>query len=37
MGNERQYGLKYDWNLMQVMDDRIKGEIGIRYEIRKAS
>lgn len=36
MGKERQNGLKYDWYLMKVMDDRIKGEIGIRYEIRKA-
>ena len=37
MGNEKQHGLKYDWNLMKVRDDSIKGEVGMRYEIRKVA
>lgn len=37
MGNERQRGLKYDSYLMKVQDDSIKGEVGMRYEIRKVA
>lgn len=37
MGLEKQGGLKYDWNLMKVRDDSIKGEVGMRYEIRKVA
>ncbi len=35
MGNEKQNGLKYDCYIQKVQDDRIKGEVGMRYEIRK--
>lgn len=35
MGLEKQRGLKYDNYLMKVQDDSIKGEVGMRYEIRK--
>ncbi len=37
MGLERQGGLKYDTYLGKVQDDRIKGEVGMRYEIRKVA
>ena len=37
MGLERQCGLKYDNYLMKVQDDSIKGEVGMRYEIRRVA
>ena len=37
MGLERQRGLKYDNYLMKVQDDSIKGEVGMRYEIRRVA
>ena len=36
MGHEKQGGLKYDYRTGRVQDDKIKGEVDIKYEIRKA-
>lgn len=37
MGDDKYGGLKYDSYLKKVRDDSIKGEVGMRYEIRKAA
>ena len=36
MGHEKQGGLKYDYRTGKVQDDKIKGEVDMKYEIRKA-
>lgn len=36
MGHEKQGGLKYDCRAGKVQDDKIKGELDMKYEIRKA-
>lgn len=35
MGSEKQGGLKYDWNLKKIQDDKIKGTISMKYEIKR--
>ena len=37
MGLEEQRGMKYDFNTGKVRDDKVKGPICMRYEIRKVA
>lgn len=37
MGSKKQCGKRYDWNAGKVQDDSIKGDVCMRYEIRKVA
>lgn len=37
IGLEEQRGMKYDWNTEKVRDDKVKGSVCMRYELRKAA
>lgn len=37
MGFETQRGMIWDWNKHMVRDDKIKGEVMMKYEIRKVA
>lgn len=37
MGTKKERGMKYDWNRQQVQDENVKGEVSMRYEIRKVA
>lgn len=37
MGLEEQRGMKFDWNTGKVRDDKVKGSVCMRYELRKVA
>ena len=37
MGTEKERGMRWDWNKEQIQDERIKGAVCMKYEIRRVS